>query len=148
MGVVYGLLGLLAVATGGLVTFAVLNHRAMRDMVAAMDMLDKEREQHRITNGELVLEVSAHAVTRDELRKEKDLRAIAESQRNQAYQEGVSHVVERIKKAKVADAQHVIAGLLAEPLPGFVPREVPEGRSTAPGPDRLENPFVQPPSDP
>jgi hypothetical protein len=148
MGVVYGLLGLLAVSTGGLVTFAVLNHRAKNEQLAARDMLDSEREQHRVARGECNLETAAHAVTRDELRKEKNLRASAESQRNQAYQEGADHVVKRIKTANIADANRLLAGLLADPLAGFVPQAVPEGRSTAPGPDRLENPFVQPAGDP
>lgn len=144
----WALVGLLVVTTGSTVTFAVLSHRSKNEQLAARDLLDAEREQHRVTRGERDAETAAHAVTRDELRKEKDLRASAESERNQAYREGANHVVERIKTANIADANRFLAGLLADPLAGFVPREVPEGRSTAPGPDRLENPFVQPPPDP
>jgi hypothetical protein len=121
---------------------------AMREQLAARDMLDAEREQHRVTRGERDTETAAHAVTRDELRKEKDLRASAESERNQALQEGANHVVERIKTANIADANRLLAGLLADPLAGFVPQAVPEGGTAASDRDGLLNPFVQPPSDP
>ena len=77
----------------------------------------------------------------DQLRKEKDLRAVAESQRNQAFKEARDQIVERIKTSNVADAQHLIAGLLAAPLPGL-PQAVPQGRATAPGPDALVDPDL------
>lgn len=128
------------------VTLAFLNRRDGRELIAAHDMLDKEREETRAVRNELALEIAAHAVTEDSLRKEKDLRASAESQRNDAYRMARDQIVERLKKAKVADANHLIADLLSMPLPGVlvsgVPQAVPQGRATAPGPDSLIDPDL------
>jgi hypothetical protein len=149
----YAFLGALFLVTSAFITLAFLNRKDGRELIAARDMLDKEREETRKVRGELAVETAAHAVTSDELRKEKILRAGAEAQRNEAYRTARDHFVERIKKAKVADANHLIADLLSMPLPGVlvsgVPKAVPEGRATAPGPDSLIDPFaVQPPPDP
>lgn len=143
----WAFVGFAALALTAIATLAVLNHRSKNEQLACRDLLDAERERNRVLENDLRLETSAHAVTRDELRKERDLRASAESQRNDAYREARDHVIERIKKAGVADAQRIISDLLSAPL--GVPQAVPEGRATAPGPDRLLDPFaVRTPSDP
>lgn len=137
---------LLAIA---FITLTFLNRKDGRELLAARDIIEKAHEETSKVRGELALETTAHGVTRDELRKEKDLRASVESERNQAFTEGVHHVVEKLKKSGIADVQRFTADLLATPLPGFVPAEVPQGRATAPGPDSLIDPFaVQPASGP
>jgi hypothetical protein len=136
--------GLVAVAAA-FVTLAFLNRKDGRELLAARDLLDGERAEHRKTHGELDVETAAHAVTSDLLRKEKELRASAESQRNEAYRTARDQIVERIQKAKVADANRIVADLLNMPI--VVPK-LPEGRATAPGPDALLDPFVQPPKPP
>lgn len=127
MGVVYAFIGLLAVAIGGLITFAVLNHRAKNEQLAARDMLDKEREQHRVTAGELTAEIAAHETTRKSLAAEQKLRATVEVQRNDAYRQARDYYVERLKGAGVADAIRIIDDLLSAPLPSGMSKEVPAG---------------------
>jgi hypothetical protein len=114
---------------------------ASREQLAVRDLLDEEREQHRKTRGELEVETAAHGVTKKQLKAEKQLRASVESERNHAYQQARNDVVERIKKSKVADAQHILADLLALPLPGFVPsgETVPAG-----DPNRTDDDLIKP----
>lgn len=120
-----------------------------REQLAARDLLDQEREQHRKTRGELDTEAAAHAVTRDELRKEKDLRASAESQRNQAHIEERNHVVQIIQKSNIADAAHLVSRILAAPLSGVVSAQLPATKRSEDDRDGLVDPFaVQPPAAP
>lgn len=114
---------------------------AKDEQLAARDLLDKEREEKRAIEGELATEAAAHAVTRDELAKEKNLRASTESERNDAYRKERENVVAIIEQANLADAAGIVARILAAPLPGVV-QAVPEGRATAPGPDRLIDPEL------
>lgn len=134
---------------GALVAIVIMSFRldsARREQLAARDMLDKERERADAAEGDLKAESAAHAVTRDELRKEKYARAEAESQRNAAHMEERNNVVAIIEKSNLADAALLVSRILAAPLPGAradnsadagVSEAVPEGRATAPGPDRL-----------
>lgn len=144
----WALLGGLLLVTSAFVTLTFLNRKDGRELIAARDRIEKLDEEYgeleRDRNG-LTVELAA---ARELLAKERDLRAVAESQRNTAFQQARDQLVERIKKSNVADAQRLVADLLAAPLPGFVPQAVPEGRATAPGPDRLINPWVQPSDDP
>lgn len=117
--------------------------RSKDEQLAARDMLDKERERADAAEGDLKAESAAHVVTRDELRKEKYARAEAEAQRNAAHMEERNNVVAIIEKSNLADAALLVSRILAAPLPGAsdarsgVSEAVPEGRATAPGPDRL-----------
>lgn len=150
------------VSTGiGLIAVIVLAFKlsgAKDEQLAARDMLDQEREQHRKTRGELDVETAAHKATGDELRKEKALRADAEAQRNEAYRKEREDVVAIIEKSNVADAQRLVASLLARPLPGVVsgvlparelPAPVSKGTRAEDPRDGLVDPFtVQPPTTP
>lgn len=127
------------------VAMAFLNRKDNRETLAARDLLDGEREELRKVRGELNVETAAHAETRRLLAKEKDLRAVAESQRNQAFQEARDYLVAKLKKSKIADVERFIADLLATPLPGL-PEAVPASRATTPGPDALIDPFAVQPS--
>lgn len=121
--------------------------RSKDEQLAARELLDQEREELRRVRGELHTETAAHAVTRDELRKEKDLRATAESQRNEAHLKEREHVVTIIKSANIADAAHLVARILAAPL--GVPEAVPAASRSEDPRDGLLDPFaVQPPPAP
>lgn len=119
--------------------------RAKDDVLAARDRIEKLDERADRAESDLELENAAHAETRRLLAAEKDVRAQVESQRNQAFITARNDLVERIRKANVADAQVLIRDLLAAPLPGL-PQTVPEGRATAPDPDALLDPFVHKPA--
>lgn len=130
---------------GALIAVIVLAFKlvaAAREQIAARDLYDGEREQHRKTRGELDIETASHAVTRDELRKEKDLRASAESQRNAAYLEEREHVVEIVKTANIASASGLVARLLAAPLANGVPPQVPGARRSEDPRDGLIDPDL------
>jgi hypothetical protein len=130
------------------ITLAFLNRRDARDLLNARDLLDSKDEELTKVRGELLLESATLVTTQDELRKEKNLRASAEAERNDAYRTARDQIVERLKKGNVADANHLITDLLSMPL-GGMPKAVPEGRATAPGPDALIDPWpVQPPKSP
>lgn len=119
---------------------------ASREQLAVRDLLDEEREQHRKTRGELEVESAAHVVTRDELRKEKNLRASAESQRNQAHMEEREHVVRIIEKSNIADAAHLVARILAAPLTSGMPAQLPTANRSEDDRDGLVDPFAVQPS--
>ncbi len=105
-------------AIAAIVTLALKLAGAKDDQIAAMDLLDKEREQHRVTRGELEVETAAHAATRDELRKEKQLRTDVEAQRNQCVREDRENTVKLIENSGIADAVHLGNRILSAPLPG------------------------------
>jgi hypothetical protein len=130
----------------GLIAVIVLAFKlvaAAREQIAARDLLDQEREQHAKTRGELVMETAAHAVTRDELRKEKDLRASAESQRNGAYLEEREHVVTIVKTSNIADAAGLVSHLLSAPLAnGLPPLPAAGAARSSSDPDALIDPGL------
>jgi hypothetical protein len=124
-----------------------LGRKDARDMHTLRDRLEKlddEHEEMRRDRDGLVVELAA---SREETKRERDLKAVAESQRNQAFAEARTNLVERIKRTNVADAQLIIRDLLAAPLLGDsdgVPHVVPAAGEAAT--DGLIDPFadVQP----
>lgn len=77
--------GLSTLALVGVVVWLVYRALGAKDAELAIGKaLDKEREDHRATRGELQVEEAAHTVTRDLLERERMLRAGAEVQRNEA----------------------------------------------------------------
>lgn len=103
----------------GLVAFLAYKLvRSKDEQLAARDLLDKEREEKNHAVNDLAVETAAHAETRRLLAAEKDLRAVAESQRNQAWKESREEAVRIIESSGVADAAHLGNRILSMPLPG------------------------------
>jgi len=126
---------------------------AFRDLNAARDLLDAARVQteatdERADNAEQeVANLTARLVAGQEAFKtEHALRLDVEKQRDRAIHTARDHLVERLRKSNVADANHLLSDLLGMRIDA-VPAE---GRATAPGPDSLIDPFatVQPPKSP
>lgn len=127
-------LGLAATATAGLIVFALQASRAKDGQLAARDLLDKTREELRTVRGELDAETAAHAVTRDLLKKEQDLRASVESQRNDAWRQAREDTVKIIEASGIADAVSLGNRILQAPLPG--------AKRSESGPDALIDPEL------
>jgi hypothetical protein len=107
----------LVAACSGLVTFALLNRKDHREVLAIRDLLDHERVLSRQYQMERDIEVAAHAVTRSQLEETRERLSMAEAQRNSAYRDVRAHYVERIKNAPIADAGKLLELLLATPFP-------------------------------
>ena len=145
---IWALVGIIVLLAPAFVMLTFLNRKDNRETLAARDRIEKLDDELAKVRGELTVEIAAHAMTGDRLKRENALRTSTEAQRNEAFRQGVEYVVEKLKKSGLADAEHFVGRLLADPLPGWVPPSVPEGRATAPGPDQLLDPFaVQPATD-
>lgn len=115
---------------GSLAVTAWLIYKLVRskdDQLVLMMTLDKEREEKRNLENDLNAETAAHAVTEDLRKKERDLRASAESQRNDAWKEARAHAVEVINASGIADAVSLGNRILSAPLPGTRLSETPDG---------------------
>lgn len=128
----------------GLVAVIVLAFRlvsASKEQLAARDLLDQEREQHRVTRGELATEAAGHATTTKRLEAEQKLREAVEVQRNEAARRARDFYVARLQKSGVADAIRLVDDLLNAELPGLV-RE--EARVPAGDPNRTDDDLLAP----
>ena len=83
----------------------------LRDVLSTKDMLIEQAREER--DG---LKAQYDAAS-SSLKTERDLRAVAESQRNDALRQGVQHAVDYIKAAGTDDAVRLGNELLASPLP-------------------------------
>ncbi len=128
------LVGLLAV-----VVLAFKYAGAVREQLAARDLLDTEREELRKTRGELDVETATHAVTAKRLDEERELRIAVEAQRNDAYRRARDFYAAKLKASNVADAVRLVDELLA--LPVVVPEDhdVPAG-----DPARTDDDLLRP----
>lgn len=142
----WALLGGLLLVTAAFVTQTFLGRKDARELLAARDMLDQEREETRVVRGQLASEEAAHEVTEKLLKKEQALRATAEAERNDAYRRARDYYAERIRNSGVADAIHLVDSILALPLPGVV-RDASDGVSEvvpAGDPNRTDDDLLRP----
>jgi hypothetical protein len=126
-GIIYGLLGLLAIALGGLITFALLERKNNREILAVRDLyetLDEQFDALEVDRNGLVVELAA---TRDLLKKERDLRASAESERNQCVREDRENTIKLIETSGIADAVALGNRILSAPMPGVRLSETRDG---------------------
>lgn len=121
----YALLGSGLGALAAVMTLALLLYKAQRDVIACRDMLAATREELSKTRGELEVEIAAHKVTKDELAREKDLRAATESERNDAVRQERARIVEEIHASDLAGAVDLGNRILSRPLPGVRLSETP-----------------------
>jgi hypothetical protein len=112
---------------------------AMREQIAARDRLEKLDEEYDALetdrNG-LKVELDSERAKTKTL---TDRVAVVEAERNEAQRQEREYVVERIKRAGVADANGIIADLLVAPLAGSVPQAVPRSSQPTSG-DGLMDP--------
>lgn len=114
-----GISGVSTLALVGVVVWLVYKSLAAKDSeISLAKQLDKEREEHRSTRGELAVEEAAHTVTRDLLTREQALRADVEAQRNQAWRDCRDHIVEQIASSGIGDAVALGNRILSSPMPG------------------------------
>jgi hypothetical protein len=112
----------------GVVVWLVYKSFAAKDgELAASKAFEKERDEHRATRGELQVEEAAHTATRDLLKKEQDLRAEAEAQRNDAERRVRDEIVEHILASDIDGAVALGNRILSAPLPGVRLSETPDG---------------------
>jgi predicted Holliday junction resolvase-like endonuclease len=85
------------------------------------------------------IEVAAHAVTTDELDKEKYLRAAAEAQRDEALRKSRAYLAQNLRNASEGELNAVVADLFSSPL-SVVRPQVPAASSPAANDSDLEKP--------
>lgn len=142
IGVVYALLGLLAVTTTGLITFALLERKANREQLAMRDLYDTLDEQFDDLEADRNAIKAALDTKANELAAEHELRVAAEKQRDDANQRARTRVVQFLMKTGVADAIRIVDDLLSA---DGVPEEVPAGDPTRTDDDLLRPAGLQPP---
>lgn len=121
--------------TGALVVITVLSFKLVSSKDAQIkidDTLDKEREETRVVRGQLALEEAAHDATRKELAEEKDLRARAEAERNEAWRQAREDAVQRIEALDPAAAAALGNHILSAPLPGVRLSDTADGHLERP----------------
>ena len=134
-------LALATASTVGAIALAFKLDGARDKQIATGDLLNAEREQHRVTRGELELETAGHVVTRDLLRKEQNLRAAAESERNNAQIAERQAIVANIRTGSAKNANEIVAWILSRGV-GGVQEAVPSAHAATPGPDALIDPEL------
>lgn len=117
----------------GLIAFLVYKLVASKDAQLTLDKeLNEEKGKRRTVESSLDLETAAHTETRRELAEEKDLRAAAEAQRNQAWREAREDAVNRIALLDPAAAAAYGNRILSAPLPGVRLSDTADGRLEKP----------------
>jgi hypothetical protein len=136
----FALAGLAALAMGGCITTAVWYRSSQREIANARDQLDAKDIVIATVTDERNRAVVAHRVADDQLSIERNLRAIAEAQRNEAQKRVRAELTKHLRTATDDDIRALTAELFASPL-GLLPKpEVPK-RSES-GPDALLDPFA------
>lgn len=103
-----------------IVVLALKLVRAKDETIAAGDQRDKWQDEYRTLTGQLASAEAALDETNALVAKERDLRAVAESQRNDAVRAERAATVQMLKESDAVDANAVIAVLLARPI-GVLP---------------------------
>jgi formate dehydrogenase maturation protein FdhE len=107
---IVGLFLLLLASTG------VWLHAEVSEGKRLRDTLDSQRELAGKYQHERDVEVAAHAVTKDQYATEKTLRAIAETQRNEAQRKLRAYLARNLATASEQEITDVINDVFATPL--------------------------------
>lgn len=132
-----GLVALSAALTAAVIACGKWLHDANREIGNLRDRLadaDSREDQYR---SERDLEVTAHAVTRDLLRQEQTLRAIAEAQRNEAMRKSRELLAKHMRDATDDEIRETVRDLFETPL-SVVPRPPGDGVRREATPPRSE----------
>jgi hypothetical protein len=108
-----GLAALSAALTGFVITMGVWLHSANDDRLHAADMIDGQRKLVAEYKSKYDLEFVAHGVTQRELEQERQLRAVAEAQRNAAQRKAREFLSKTLTNEELA---HVMGDLFSVPL--------------------------------
>ena len=99
----------------------------LRDNVESKDFQIKTLEER------LGSETSALAAARIQLENERDLRAAAEKQRNEAWMQGVTHAVNEISTSGIADAARLGSNIMQAALSAVHQATAANSRSESTG---------------
>jgi hypothetical protein len=135
----YALLGLSILLLAILTPTLVWLHAEVSEGKHLRDRLDEEMKLGAQYRSERDVEVQAHAVIADQLKTEKQLRAVAEAQRNEAMRRARAYLAQSLANASEGDIDAAIVDLFSSPL-GVVRPQVPAASRPAPGSDDLEKP--------
>ena len=80
------------------------------------DRLDEQMKLASQYESERDVEVAAHAVTKDELATEKNLRAIAEAQRNEAQRKARAYLAQNLAHASDKEITDAVGEIFSTPL--------------------------------
>jgi hypothetical protein len=136
----FALATLCAAMTAGFIACLAFYRGSVRELGNARDQLDAKDIVIATVTDERNRAVVAHRVADDQLSIERNLRAIAEAQRNEAQKRVRAELTKHLRTATDDDIRALTAELFASPL-GLLPKpEVPK-RSES-GPDALLDPFA------
>lgn len=125
--------------TAFVITMGVWLHSANADRLNAADLIDGQRKLVAEYKSKYETEFAAHTVTSIGLDNERQLRGVAEAQRNAAQAKARAYLARSLEGATEDDINAVLADLFAVHL-SVVP---PAGtRRSDTGPDRLVDPFA------
>ena len=119
-----GLVALSTLLAGAVITCGIWLHSANADRLNAADLIDGQRKLVAEYKHKFDAEFVAHVVTTKRLDQEQTLRAIAESQRNEAQRKCRAYLARSLEGATEDDVNAVLADLFASPLV-LVPAPVP-----------------------
>lgn len=111
-----GLAALSATLTGFVILQGVWLHSSNRDTTAYADHLDGQRKLVAEYKSKYDVEFAAHAVTQRELEQEKQLRAVAEAQRNEAQRRVQDLLRSHMASATENEIRALTAAAFASPL--------------------------------
>lgn len=102
-------------------------HDAGKEAAAYADNIDGQRKLVAEYKSKYETEFVAHGVTQRELEQERQLRGVAEAQRNEAQRKTRDLLREHAKDASDDEISEMVAGAFSSPL-ALVPPAVPEVR--------------------
>jgi hypothetical protein len=111
-----GLVALSATLTAAVITCGIWLHSANADRLNAADLIDGQRKLVAEYKHKYDAESVAHTVTTAQLAQEKQLRAVAEAQRNEAQRKCRAYLARSLKDATEDDINAALADLFAVSL--------------------------------
>lgn len=122
---------------GFVITCGVWLHSANADRLNAADVVDGQRKLVAEYKSKYEVEYAAHSVTQRELDQEKQLRGVAEAQRNEAERKTRELLTAHVKDASDDEIRAMVASAFRSPL-AVVP--TPGAQASDSGTNRLLRP--------
>lgn len=139
---VIGLIALSTLLASATVTCGVWLHSANESRLHAADLIDGQRKLVAEYKSKYEVEFAAHSVTTRELEQERQLRGVAEAQRNEATRRVHDLLRSHIATATEDEIRALTAAAFASPL-SVVP--APAARRSNSATDGLIDPFADMP---
>ena len=114
--VAIGLVALSTALTAAVITMGIWLHSANADRLNAADLIDGQRKLVAEYKSKFDTESVAHVVTSKQLEIERQLRGVAESQRNTAQAKARAYLARSLEGATEDDINAVLADLFAVSL--------------------------------